>query len=41
MKYIVGVPIVVQLTSATKHDHYQIKKDHLTKDSTMAIENKE
>ena len=26
MKYHVGVPMVVQLTSAAKHDHYLLKE---------------
>ena len=26
MKYQVGVPMVVELTSAAKHDHYLLKK---------------
>ena len=34
MKYLVGVPMVVQLTSAAKHDHYLLKEVHLPKDST-------
>ena len=29
MKYHVGVPMVVQLTSAAKHDHY-LPKDYFT-----------
>ena len=37
MKYLVGVPMVVQLTSAAKHDHYLLKEVHLPKDSTLAI----
>lgn len=28
MKYQVGVPMVVELTSAAKHDHYLLKKVH-------------
>ena len=36
MKYHVGVPMVVQLTSAAKHDHYLLKEVHLPKDSTLA-----
>ena len=32
MKYLVGVPMVVQLTSAAKHDHYLLKEVHLPKD---------
>ena len=31
MKYHVGVPMVVQLTSAAKHDHYLLKEVHLPK----------
>ena len=38
MKYVVGVPMVVELTSATKHDHYLLKEVHLPKDSTLAID---
>lgn len=38
MKYIVGVPMVVQLTSAAKHDHYLLKEVHLPKDSTLAMD---
>ena len=38
MKYLVGVPMVVQLTSAAKHDHYLLKEVHLSKDSTMAMD---
>ncbi|MDD4395316.1 MAG: IS4 family transposase, partial [Bacteroidales bacterium] len=38
MKYQVGVPMVVQLTSAAKHDHYLLKEVHLPKDSTLAID---
>ena len=38
MKYLVGVPMVVQLTSAAKHDHYLLKEVHLPKDSTMAMD---
>ena len=38
MKYVVGVPMVVQLTSAAKHDHYLLKEVHLPKDSTLAID---
>lgn len=37
MKYHVGVPMVVRLTSAAKHDHYLLKKVHLPKDSTLAM----
>ena len=38
MKYYVGVPMVVQLTSAAKHDHYLLKDVHLPKDSTLAMD---
>ena len=38
MKYHVGVPMVVELTSAAKHDHYLLKEVHLPKDSTLAID---
>jgi IS4 transposase len=38
MKYTEGVPMVVDLTSAAKHDHYLLKEIHLPKDSTMAID---
>ncbi len=38
LKYHVGVPMVVQLTSAAKHDHYLLKEVHLPKDSTLAID---
>jgi len=38
MKYQVGVPMVVELTSAAKHDHYLLKEVHLPKDSTLAID---
>ena len=38
MKYLVGVPMVVQLTSAAKHDHYLLKEVHLPKDSTLALD---
>ncbi|WP_341464424.1 transposase, partial [Prevotella melaninogenica] len=31
MKYHVGVPMVVQLTSAATHDHYLLKEVHLPK----------
>ena len=37
MKYHVGVPMVVQLTSAAKHDYYLLKEVHLPKDSTLAM----
>lgn len=38
MKYHVGVPMVVQLTSAAKHDHYLLKEVHLPKDATLAMD---
>ena len=38
MKYHIGVPMVVQLTSAAKHDHYLLKEVHLPKDSTLAMD---
>lgn len=38
MKYHVGVPMVVQLTSAAKHDHYLLKEVHLPKNSTLAMD---
>lgn len=38
MKYHVGVPMVVQLTSASKHDHYLLKEVHLPKDSTLVMD---
>jgi hypothetical protein len=38
MKYSEGVPMVVDLTSAAKHDHYLLKEVHLPKDSTLAID---
>lgn len=38
MKYHVGVPMVVQLTSAAKHDHYLLKEVHLPKDSTLTMD---
>lgn len=34
MKYHVGVPMVVQLTSAAKHDHYLLNEVHLQKKET-------
>lgn len=33
LKYQVGVPMVIQLTSAAKHDHYLLKEVHLPKES--------
>lgn len=38
MKYQVGVPMVVQLTSAAKHAHYLLKEVHLPKDSTLTMD---
>ena len=38
MKYHVGVPMVIQLTSAAKHDHYLLKEVHLPKDATLAMD---
>ena len=38
MKYHVGVPIVVQLTSAAKHNHYLLKEVHLPKDATLTMD---
>ena len=38
MKYHVGVPMVVLLTSAAKHDHYLLKEVHVPKDFTMAMD---
>lgn len=38
MKYHVGVPMVVLLTSAAKHDHYLLKEVHLPKESTLALD---
>lgn len=38
MKYYVGMPMVVQLTSATKYDHNLLKEVHLPIDSTFAID---
>ncbi len=38
MKYQVGVPMVVRLTSAAKHDHYLLKEVHLPKNSTLAMD---
>ena len=37
MKYHVGVPTVVQLTSATTHDQYLLKEVHLPKDATLTM----
>ena len=38
MKYHVGVPMVVHLTSAAKHDHYLLKEVHLPKDATLTMD---
>ena len=38
MKYQVGVPMMVQFTSAAKHDHYLLKEAHLPKDATLAMD---
>lgn len=38
MKYHVGVPMVVQLTSVARHDRYLLKEVHLPKDSTLAMD---
>ena len=38
MKYQVGVPMVVELTSATKHAHYLLKKVHLPKELTLTMD---
>ena len=38
MKYHVGVPMVIQLTSAAKHDHYLLKEVHLPKNATLAMD---
>lgn len=38
MRYIVGVPMVVQLTSAAKHDHYLLKEVHLPQNATLAMD---
>jgi hypothetical protein len=38
MKYHVGVPMVVQLTSAAKHDHYLLKEVHLPRGANLAID---
>ena len=38
MKYHVGVPMVVQLISAAKHDHYLLKEVHLPKDATFTMD---
>ena len=37
MKYHVGVPMVVQLTSAATHDHYLLKEVHLPKDVYLTM----
>ena len=38
MKYNVGVPMVVQLTSAATHDHYLLKEVHLPQDATLTMD---
>ena len=38
IKYQVGVPMVVELTSAAKHDHNLLKKVHLPKESTLTMD---
>jgi hypothetical protein len=38
MRYSVGVPMVVRLTSAATHDHWLLKEVHLPKDSTIAMD---
>ena len=38
MKYNVGAPMVVQLTSAATHDHYLLKEVHLPKDATLTMD---
>lgn len=38
MEYTVGAPMVVDLTSAAKHDHYLLNEVHLPKDSTIAMD---
>lgn len=38
LDYKVGVPMVVDLTSAAKHDHYLLKEVHLPKNSTLAMD---
>ena len=38
MNYHAGVPMVVHLTSAAKHDHYLLKEVYLPKDSTLAMD---
>ena len=38
MKYTEGVPMLIDLTAAAKHDHYLLKEVHLPKDSTLAID---
>lgn len=37
MKYQMGVLMVLQLTSAAKHDRYLLKEIHLPKDATLAM----
>ncbi|WP_455128687.1 transposase [Prevotella veroralis] len=38
MKFHVGVPTVVQLTSVTTHDQYLLKEVHLPKDATLTMD---
>ena len=38
MKYYIGIPMVVHLTSAAKHDHYLLKEVHLPKDATLTMD---
>ncbi|MDR1983378.1 MAG: transposase, partial [Prevotellaceae bacterium] len=38
MKYLVGVPMYIELTSAAKHDVFMLKKVHLPKKSTLAMD---
>lgn len=38
MEYRVGVPMVVQLISAAKHDHYLLKEVYLPQAPTLPID---
>ena len=38
MKYYIGIPMVVHLTSAATHDHYLLKEVHLPKDATLTMD---
>mgnify|MGYP000896408119 CR=1 FL=1 len=38
LRYQTGVPMVVQLTSAAKHNHYLLKEVHLPPNSTLAMD---